>query len=106
MGHSVALESHANERIDRIEKLLEASGKPKTIAVFLKCNPHGSHHEVEVHLISKDIKADVHTTNPDIYKALDEAMHKITEAIKKSRGKIIHDSHHAPTPKTQFYKKD
>lgn len=104
MQHSVALENHTNERINKIEKLLENLGKPKSVEVFLKYNPHRAHHEVEVHLVNKEIKAEAHASEPDIYSALDEAMDKIVHAIKKMRGIQIDEHHKVSTPKTDFYK--
>jgi len=104
MAHSDALEAHANQRIDKIEKLLEGSGLPQSVEVHLKCQPHGKFHEVDVHLISKDIKTNASASNAEMYLALDEAIERVIETIKRQRGKQLDSEHKPHTAKTDFYK--
>ncbi len=104
MQHSDALEKHASERVDKIEKLLVHVDKPKSIEVFFNTNAHGSQFSVEIHLVSKEIRAEAHATDFDAYKALDDAMEKITHSIKKAREIIVDEHHKVDTPKKDFYK--
>lgn len=106
MDHSDALEKHANERIDKIQVLLEGTGLPQSIEVRFKFNPHGAHHEIEVHLVSKEITTDSHASNSEMYAALDEAMDRITDLVKKSKSRHRDEHHKVHNEKTDFYKKD
>ena len=105
MEKSEALKDHANERIDKIEKLLKGTGLPQSIEVRFKYNPHRAHHEIEIHLTSREVTTDIHTTNSKIYLALDEAMDRITESVRKIRHKHLDELHKVETPKTNFYNK-
>lgn len=104
MEHSDALEAHANERIDKIQTLLEGTGLPQSVEVRFKFNPHGAHHEVEVHLVSKEVKTDAHKTGPEMYIILDQAMDKVTELVKKAKGRHLDEHHKINNEKNDFYK--
>lgn len=103
MPHSEALEDHANSKIDKIEKLLAGTGLPQEVEVRIKYNPHRAHHEIEVHLVSKEIRTEAHTVNSEIYIAVDEAMDKIIEAVRKSKDRHITEIHKKETEKKLFY---
>lgn len=106
MPHSEALEDHANSKIDKIEKLLAGTGLPQEIEVRIKYNPHRAHHEVEVHLMSKEIRTEAHTVNSEIYIAVDEAMDKIIDAVRKSKDRHTTELHKKENEKSLFYDDD
>ena len=103
MPHSEALEGHANSKIDKLKKLLEGTGLPQEIEVHIKYNPHRAHHEVEVNLISKQIRTEAHSVNSEIYLAVDEAMDKIIEAVRRSKDRSTTQAHRKETEKKAFY---
>ncbi len=103
MPHSEALEDHANSKIDKLEKLLAGTGLPQEIEVHIKYNPHRAHHEIEINLNSKEIRTEAHSVNSEIYIAVDEAMEKIIEAVRRSKDRHTTEMHRKETEKKLFY---
>ncbi len=102
MSHSDGLESHANEKLEKLEKLLGDQELPQNLEVRFKSNPHGASNEVELKLSTKHFKNCFVATGADVYEALDEAIEKTTSWVKKEKDKLKTKHRKVKTAKSDF----
>ncbi len=106
MDHSDALESHVNERFDKITELLKSFEEhpPLRADVFLKANKQHPHHAVEIHLKTAFFTLDAHDEGQDMYAVVDKAVNRMIALIKKEKDKIKNKNQRPETEKSKFYK--
>lgn len=104
MPHSEPLESHTNQKIEKIFDVLkdEAEKTPFSIEVWLKAHKIHPHHVAEMHLKTKNFDLMAHDEGPDLYIAVDNTIDKMVKLIKKEKDKLADRHHKIDTEKNNF----
>ncbi len=90
MDHSDPLETHAHQKLDKIETLLGDRGEqtPFFSELRLTANKKHAHHHVELHVRTPRFALDAHDEGPDMYVALDNTVDKMVKLLKKEKSKL------------------
>jgi ribosomal subunit interface protein len=95
MPHSEPLETHTNEKIEKIFEVLKKATEmtPFNVEVWLKAHKTHPHHVAEMHLKTKNFDLMAHDEGPDMYIAVDNTVDKMVRLIKKEKERMS-DRHH------------
>ena len=105
MPRSAALEEHAREKLARIQALFKHADptQPLFIELFLHAETsHHAHHSVEMRLKSGPYSLSTHDQGDDMYVALEQAIDKMVNVLKKEKAKSGDKKHRIQTAKTAF----
>lgn len=102
MAHSEGLETHANDKLKKLEKLLGEQECPQNIEIRFKSNPHGAANEVELNLSTKNFKNCFISKGSEVYETFDSAVEKTISWVRKEKDKIKTKHRKIKTPKSDF----
>ena len=107
MSHSQPLEEHTRSKVGKIADTIkhEADHLPFEIEVWLKANAQHPHHRAEVHVRTARFNFHTHDEGgADMYVAVDNAIDKMVEMLKKEKERR-RDARRTPnTDKAMFQK--
>ena len=85
MDHSDPLEQHANQKLDKLEELLnkEENHTPFYIEMRMTANKLHPHHHVELHLKTPRFDLNAHDEGTDMYVMVDNSIDKMVSLVKK-----------------------
>jgi ribosomal subunit interface protein len=104
MDHSDPIEKHANEKLNKIDEMLKDSEwkTPMFIELWLKANKQHVHHQVDINLKTPQFDLMSHDINADMYVAIDNAIDKMVELLKKEKAKVKEKEQKPETEKGAF----
>jgi len=94
MDHSDAIEQYIHDEIEKFSPLLERENSPVNVSVVLE--PHSTKHYFIAEFIvdSPDYHAVSNAEGHDMYTAINDAAHKMTEELGKQKGKMLEKRDH------------
>jgi ribosomal subunit interface protein len=89
MDHSQPLESHAMQKLQKIEEFFDSAEKmdPLKVELHLKANKKHPHHSVELHLKTPSFDLNSHDEGTDMYVVIDNTVDKMVKLLKKEKAK-------------------
>lgn len=105
MEHSAPLELHISQKLDKLQELLRNEEKPQIVEVNLRAGHIHAHHEIEIHLKTKNftISSRIHE-GPDMYLVFNNAFDIITKLLTKEKEKLRDKHQKLDTEKKNFKK--
>jgi len=92
MESSLALESYAKKKCEKIEEFLKNISSPHDYQIHLISHSNHAHQEVSINLRAKELHLSTKAEGVDSYLVIDEAMDKLASLVKKEKEKV-RDSH-------------
>jgi ribosomal subunit interface protein len=90
MDHSAVIEEYFYKHLSKIERFLEASARePIFIEMLVEAHPVHAHNKVEIRLHAPNYHFIAYTEDPDIYKAIDQTIHKVHNDLTKAKEKLV-----------------
>lgn len=92
MDHNDALEKFANQKLDKIEHLLESERTPLTINLVLQQGKVHAHNRVELHVVTAHFNLVAHHEGPDFIKEISHVIDTMVEEIRTAKARKIEES--------------
>lgn len=102
MESSPTIEQYIQERIKKIDRILEREPSPKNLEVILVANPTHHHHDIELRLHSANYHVRAQVEGPDLYERIDHAFDVLLNEIRKQKDKWLSKRNHPHEPKESF----
>ena len=104
MEHSMPLEEHANQKLDKVAEIAKPEGNPEPFHAELWLNAHKlhPHHSVELHLKTPCFDLVAHDEGPDMYVTVDNVIDKMVTLVKKEKTKQRDKQQKAKNDKKDF----
>lgn len=104
MPHSDVLETHANEKLEKILDMLEQSGEstPCFTELWLKAQKLHLNHRADLHLRTPRFDLHCHDEGNDMYVVIDNAIDKMVDIYKKAKTTAKDKEKKPKTEKTTF----
>lgn len=103
MDHSDPIEKHVNNKLERLEELLKKDQQPPFhMDIHLEAHKVHGHHHVELHLKTPRMDLHSHDEGPDMYVAIDNAIDKMVNLVRKNKAKNKNKEHKPENDKTNF----
>lgn len=104
MPQSDPIEAHIREKIVKIEEFRgnDPDPQPFFVEFWLKANKEHVHHRAEIHLKTPRFSLDTHHEDPDMYWAIDHAIDRMVNMLKKEKEKARDKERKIDTDKKDF----
>lgn len=103
MEHSMPLEEHANQKLDKILDILRGNEAPPFYAeMWIKANKLHPHHTTDLHLKTARFTLHAHEEGTDMYVVVDNTIDKMITLIRKEKEKNRDLAKHTDTDKSKF----
>jgi|SaaInlLV_10m_DNA_2_1039722.scaffolds.fasta_scaffold53230_1 ribosomal subunit interface protein len=104
MDHSNPLESHAKEKLGKLESILNVGEKmsPFFVELFLTAKKTHANHSGELHLKTPIYDLHTHEEGHDLYVVVDNVIDKMISLVKKEKTKTRDKNHKSDTEKKVF----
>lgn len=94
MEHSDAIETYANNELEKLTKFLHKEPEPIYFDLVLEAGREHLHHKVELRVNSKHFHFITHREGKDLYKELDHVIKIMGQEIKKHKEKALDQRNH------------
>lgn len=102
MESSPTIEQYIQERIKKIDRILDREPSPKNLEVVLVANPVHHHHEIEARLHSANYHVRAHVEGSDLYERIDRVFDVLVGEIRKQKDKWLSKRNRPHDPKVSF----
>jgi len=106
MDTSEPMEAHIREKLSRLADIRgsDPDASPFYVEVRLEAHHTHPHNRAQLHLKTPRFSIDTEYENEDMYWAIDHAIDRLFEKLKKEKSKLIDSEHKAETEKKKFEK--
>ena len=104
MDHSNPLESHAKQKLDKLESILNVGEKksPFFVELFLTAKKVHANHSGELHLKTPIYDLYTHAEGHDLYVVVDDVIDKMVSLVKKEKTKTRDNNQKSKNEKKVF----
>lgn len=106
MDSSQPMEDHIREKLSRLEEVRgnDPDASPFYVEVRLEAHKTHPHNRAQFHLKTPRFSIDAEYENEDMYWAIDHAIDRLFDQLKKEKAKLLDSFHKADTKKKDFAK--
>ncbi len=94
MDHVAAIENYANDKLAKLEKLLEHEPTPVYVDLILEPSKVHEHHRVELRVKSPHYDLISNYEGPEFYKILDRVVDVMLQELTREKRKQIDERNH------------
>lgn len=87
MDHNEGLEKFANEKLAKVDHLLESERTPISINLVLEQGKVHAHNRVELHVTSADFNLMANHEGPDFIKEISHVIDTMVDEIRKAKSR-------------------
>lgn len=104
MPHSDPIEAHIREKLQKIDDVRGNDPEPEPYFIEFKLEAHKTHphHRAGVYLKTPRFSLDTHHEDADMYWAIDHAIDRMVELLKKEKARTADREHKPETEKKEF----
>jgi len=85
MDHNDNLENFANQKLGKIDSLLESERTPISLNLVLEQGKVHAHNKVELHVVTAHFNLVAHHEGPDFYKEISHVIDTMVEEIRTAK---------------------
>lgn len=94
MDHSKHLENHANEQLQKIEKLLASEKTPIVIDLLLEAHKLHAHNKVDFHVKTPNVDIVVSDEGPDMSQLVSSVIDVMYRKLRDKKKRRIQERNH------------
>jgi len=92
MDHNESLEQFANQKLEKIDHLLESERTPISINLVLEQSKVHAHNRVELHVVTAHFNLVAHHEGPDFIKEISHVIDTMVEEIRTAKARKLEES--------------